>query len=298
MIEVISPRTSADFEQYYQLRWQILRAPWRQEQGSEQDEWEQQAIHRMLVNQQGQVVAVGRLHRSSQFQGHIRYMAVAENYQGQGLGKKLLSVLEQIAQELGVRELSLNARSAAMDFYQQNDYQEQGKSHILFGQVQHFAMTKTLIALNSLEQLSQELQTTWHTTIPLSKAMNITIASVSDVKLIASCDLRFNKNLHNTMFAGSIYTLATLTGWGWLHLLFAQQNMPVDLVLGKGEIRYHAPLRGVAHAEVLSENVKGDVLAIERKGKARFSIEVRVYCGDILAASFNGHYFALAKNKE
>ena len=58
-----SPKTVDELRQYYQLRWQILRKPWGQKQGSEQDEFEQQAIHKMVINEKGEVLAVGRLEK-------------------------------------------------------------------------------------------------------------------------------------------------------------------------------------------------------------------------------------------
>ena len=49
-----APQTSEEFEQYYQLRWEILRQPWHKALGSEQDELEQQSIHRMILDENNQ----------------------------------------------------------------------------------------------------------------------------------------------------------------------------------------------------------------------------------------------------
>ena len=85
-----APQTLEEFEKYYQLRWQILRQPWQQPLGSEQDQFEDQACHRMLTNDQNHIIAVGRFHKTSQHQAQIRYMAVSNSYQGTGLGSQLL----------------------------------------------------------------------------------------------------------------------------------------------------------------------------------------------------------------
>ena len=50
-----APNTATEFAQYYQLRWQILRKPWQQALGSEQDEHERHAIHRMIVDENDKV---------------------------------------------------------------------------------------------------------------------------------------------------------------------------------------------------------------------------------------------------
>ena len=110
MNTLCSPITADEFEQYYQLRWQILRKPWGEKRGSEQDEQDQEAIHRMIINELGEVLAVGRLDKIDEFQGKIRYMAVSEKAQGQGLGKQIITALEQKASELGIKEITLNAR--------------------------------------------------------------------------------------------------------------------------------------------------------------------------------------------
>jgi len=36
-MKLISPKTEAEFKQYYHLRWRILRQPWGQPEGSEHD---------------------------------------------------------------------------------------------------------------------------------------------------------------------------------------------------------------------------------------------------------------------
>ena len=53
-----------------------MRAPWGQPRGSERDALEQDAVHRLLCDANGKVVAVGRLHRSgdqdARFVAYIR----------------------------------------------------------------------------------------------------------------------------------------------------------------------------------------------------------------------------------
>ena len=292
----ITPTNEQEFKAYYRLRWQILRKPWHQELGSERDELENQACHRMVVDENNQVVAVGRLHQTAQFSGQIRYMAVAEEHQGNGLGQVLLADLENQAQHLGVNEISLNAREAAKPFYQKLGYQEQGFSHLLFDEIKHFSFTKKLESLpDHKSDLSRQLQQTWHNTIPLSKAMNIAIAHYNGELLTTHCDLKFNKNLHNTMFAGSVYTLATLSGWGWVYLQMAEGNVSGDIVLADAQIKYHKPLAGAGFAKVDKNQVEGSVEPLQTNKKAKFKLTVNVCCGDTLAATFTGLYVVIPK---
>jgi thioesterase domain-containing protein len=296
MFKCRSPISQQEFEQYYHLRWKILRKPFQQEKGSERDELEKQAVHRAIFNSEGNIIAVARLHFSGMLQGQIRYMAVADDFQGKGLGNQLVMALEQFAISLGIKKLSLKAREQAISFYEKLSYQNIGFSHLLFNNVKHFNMEKKLqthyLHNNSLSIALQDL---WTNTIPMSKAMGVTISYYDQQKLVITCDEVFNKNLHNTMFAGSIYTLATLTGWGWVHLLIQQHNLKGNIVLADAKIRYHSPVAGVAFAktgEVLTSGCVGDLLSHD---KIKLSVEVQVFSGENVAATFNGLYFVLSK---
>ncbi len=277
MIECRSPKSSEEFKRYFELRWAVLRSPWGQPKGSEQDAMEQQSIHRHIVDDRGNVLAVGRLHFNSQYSAQIRYMAVDENEQGHGYGKMVLNALEQEASVRGADKITLHAREVALKFYQRMEYMVVGKSHLLYDNIQHYEMTKELAPqVAHLQKVCDILQKTWHSTIPLSKAMNIGISYFDREILVTHCDSEFNKNLHNTMFAGSIYALATLTGWGWVYLQLIENDGQGDIVLADANIKYFAPIEGVVSAKTSVEAVKGDTKMLQKNKKSRFTIEVRV----------------------
>jgi thioesterase domain-containing protein len=293
-----SPKNALEFEQYYQLRWQVLRQPWGQALGSERDSLEQESFHRMIIDENNQVLAVGRLEKSSQFTGKIRFMAVSEAAQGQGLGQQMMEALELQAKTLGITDLTLNARENAVVFYQRLGYTLHGFSHSLFDEIKHFSMSKTLAPCDNHQQKSSaELQEIWHDTIPLSKAMNIQISYFDGKELITHCDSDFNKNLHNTMFAGSIYTLATLSGWGWVYLQLQHLQLKGDIVLAKADIEYHKPITGVGYAKVKGESVSGDFTRLTLGRNARIKLTAHLYNGDEIAATFTGSYAVLAAKR-
>ncbi len=291
-----APKNQAELDAYYQLRWQVLRSPWQQPKGSEQDELESQSYHRVILDDMGNVIGVGRLHKSGQYKAQVRYMAIAETAKGKGLGRLLLTELEGIARKVGVSSIELNARKNAIGFYLQLGYKDQGFSHLLYGKIPHTKMSKHLNHSNEhLSEKSEALQTLWHQTIPLSQAMNINICYFDQQQLVTHCDPGFNKNLHHTMFAGSIYTLATLTGWAWVYFALQAYQQQADIVLAEGNIRYLAPLAGVAHAQTCQTLVTGNGDALALGKNARFTIEVQVCCGDKTAALFTGAYVAVLK---
>jgi len=141
---VRAPQTPDDWRAYYTLRWRILRAPWGQPPGSERDELEDRSIHRLLCDATGDVLAVGRLHQLGNQTAQIRYMAVEKGYERQGLGTRILEQLECDAEAAGFTGIVLHARQAALPFYQRHGYQLVSPSHLLFGEIQHYRMSKQL----------------------------------------------------------------------------------------------------------------------------------------------------------
>lgn len=296
MYKCRAPKNKIELDSYYQLRWQVLREPWQQPKGSEKDDLESQSYHRVIVDDMENILGVGRLHLVGQNLAQIRYMAITKLAQGKGLGKRLLDEFEIISAKLGVSIIELNARENALGFYLKLNYQNQGFSHILYHQIRHNKMIKTLsLPKLHLNDKARKLQALWHQTIPLSKAMNINICYFDQKEFIVNCDEKFNKNLHNTMFAGSIYTLATLTGWGWLYFALQQCQHQTDIVLAKGDIHYIAPLTGVAHAKTSQLLVVNTANELALGKNARFTIEVQVCCGDNTVAIFTGYYVAVLK---
>lgn len=143
MVTLREPRSPEEFEQYYALRWRVLREPWEQPRESEKDEHEADAVH-LTAWVEGTLAGVGRLHFNSPTEAQIRYMAVEENYRNRGMGAEILRELENRARQRGARAIVLNARDRAVHFYQKNGYRIQGKGGSLFDSVAHWAMRKDL----------------------------------------------------------------------------------------------------------------------------------------------------------
>ncbi len=141
---IIEPGSDAEFSQYYDLRWKILRAPWKQPPGSERDKQDESGTHLMLINTQGTTVGVGRLHFNSISEAQIRYMAIDTPWQRCGCGTQLLHALEQRAGDLGARRITLDARETALRFYRKHGYETCGPGHVLFNSVAHIRMEKQI----------------------------------------------------------------------------------------------------------------------------------------------------------
>lgn len=147
---VRSPRTPAEWAAYYRLRYAVLRQPWQQPPGSERvpADDEPGTMHALLLADEAAetpvALAVGMLQPTSAQQGQIRFMAVAPESAGRGLGQQIMAYLEAQARAAGLTEIVLHSREAAVGFYERLGYVVVEPSHLLFGEIQHFLMKKQL----------------------------------------------------------------------------------------------------------------------------------------------------------
>jgi predicted GNAT family N-acyltransferase len=142
-MEIKSPQTDAEWKAYYALRFNVLREPWNQPVGSEVLADEDQAIHAIAV-ENSEVLGVARMHESAAKQGQVRCVATATAAQGKGIGKAIMAYLEVQAKAKGWTEIVLEARENAVPFYQAIGYTIVAESYLLFGEIQHYRMSKTL----------------------------------------------------------------------------------------------------------------------------------------------------------
>lgn len=144
MLEIDSPRTPKEMEEYFDLRWRILRAPWGWPRGSEKDELEATAHHVTVRSAQGQLLGVGRLHVNGQREGQIRYMATEAGVRRSGVGRAVAARLEELAIENDLSRIVLNARNDAVAFYVRLGYGVDGPGPTLFDEIEHTRMHKDL----------------------------------------------------------------------------------------------------------------------------------------------------------
>ncbi len=138
------PTTTDEWKAYFDLRYRILRAPWNQPPGSEKNEGDQSAEHAAYFLN-GEILGVGRLDLFENEYGQVRFMAVENNYQGCGIGKSIVQYLEDLSLARGDKGMVLHARENALEFYNKLGYSLVEKSHLLFGEIQHYLMSKDYV---------------------------------------------------------------------------------------------------------------------------------------------------------
>lgn len=140
---VRAPNSAGEWEAYYALRYRLLRQPWNQPPGSERDELEPIAHHRIAIEQTtGRIVGCGRIHRREDGSAQIRYMAFEDGYRNLGIGSLLLESLEAWALDRGIGTIVLYARVPAVRFYQRHGYRIVAPGAPLFGSIEHVLMQK------------------------------------------------------------------------------------------------------------------------------------------------------------
>lgn len=292
--QLSTPTSPQQWQDYYQLRYQVLRQPWGQPVGSERDELEDQSYHAM-VEQAGQVLAVGRIHRLSDGRAQVRYMAVAPQARGSGFGAVVLAELERQAQRWGCVAIVLNAREQAIGFYRKANYQLGAELEPLYG-IPHQQMTKQLCVAGTVTDWAnwaQQLQHTWHSTIPLSAFMQLQIAEFNGYQLSCHAPLAPNINLHHTMFAGSIYTLLTLTGWGLVYLQLQSLGLHGHIVLADADIQYLKPVKEGAVASARLADAGGQLAVLAHGRRVRQQVLVELVHGNEVLARFSGRFAVL-----
>lgn len=142
-MEIRKPGTEKEWEDYYDLRYRILREPLNQPRGSEKNDGDADGIHFALF-ENGVLLAIARLDNADTPVAQVRFVAVETNQQGKGLGKKIMLATEEASREKGVEKIILHARDYAVDFYLGLNYTLIEPSYKLFDVLQHFLMEKKL----------------------------------------------------------------------------------------------------------------------------------------------------------
>ncbi len=291
------PQTEQELETYYQFRWEMLRKPLHQPVGSEKDGYDSMAHHQMVVDEQGNPLAVGRLYINADNEGAIRFLAVHPSVQRKGLGTLIAMALESVARQEGVKRIVCSAREDAIDFFDKLGFQNRGLINgAKASPINHFLMIKPIISLDDIlhrPDWCAELQQAWHKQIPLSEKMGLRITQYTGQRFVTTMPEAGNQNPHHTIFAGSLFSQATLTAWGLIWLLLQERQLGGDIILVDANIRYRQPITGRPCATADFNNMSGDLARLARGNKARVTIAVQVSGEHGVGSVFTGTYIVL-----
>jgi ribosomal protein S18 acetylase RimI-like enzyme len=104
------------------LRWEVLAKPHGIPPEAEAFPEEQHSLHLIAIDGK-RLVGCICFHPESINNGRIFEMAVSEEYQGHGFGRKLLHALEEMLIQRGIQAVYLFARAESEEFYSLMGYQ-------------------------------------------------------------------------------------------------------------------------------------------------------------------------------
>jgi len=136
-----------------------------------------------------------------------------------------------------------------------------------------------------------------HQAIPLTAAMQIDEIDYADNQLHLGAPLEPNLNDKGTGFAGSIASIATLSGWCLLTLWLRDRGIDADVMIAKSEQRYLAPVtnRLNAIATLPDEHVVEQFwLRFQEKQRARLPISVAL-SDETVVFELQGDYVAVLR---
>lgn len=133
MITIKQPKTADDFKAYYALRYRVLSEPWGHPKGTEKDDYEPISEHFMAVNEKDEVLGVIKLYEKGEQVAHVSHLAIAPEYQHQGIGRLLLETVEQRAHALGLHTLGTMARATATSYFEKYGFHVAGMPTLHIG---------------------------------------------------------------------------------------------------------------------------------------------------------------------
>lgn len=142
---------------------------------------------------------------------------------------------------------------------------------------------------------STELETYLHSSIPLSRMMEIRVVANEEGSTILTAPLASNHNHLGTAFGGSLATLATLAGYCALWTALGNKNAHV--VIRRCQIEYLHPVRenitATCHVPKsgLGESFPNRFL---KHGKSRMSLNVTISENGKDCVRFCGEFVAIA----
>lgn len=296
MFTISQPKTQQELDDYFHFRYLWLREPWGFPVGSEKDEYEMVSEHRVVLNASGVTVACGRVHLNSAEEAQIRHIAVAPEYRRKGIGEIILQALENVAIEMGATRAVTNSRETSIDFFAASGFVVEKEVPAELGQLKRRQMVKQLHNISALilhPKWCKELQATWHEQIPITEHMGIKLYQYTEKTIETRASLNKNVNLHGSMFAGSIFSQATLTGWGMIFLQLKQKGLRGEIVLGDADIHYHKPITMKPRAVCNIESVKANFELLQQAKKCPVELKVDILDAKTPVAEFSGKFWVL-----
>ena len=226
----------------------------------------------VAIDTNDKIVAAGLLFHRCDGEAQVD-VVVAKSMREQGLGRALVKQLQEQANQQGL--IRLTAHSVAS-----------------FWLALGFIQTAPGQFSTVLPPAMSQLVATWHDGIPMAKFMALDITNFGADFLCSNAQMKPCLNVHQSMFAGAIYSQAVPTGWGLVHLALIAYGLEGAIVLASGEMKYrrpitHNPSGRVDHTLSLADF---DDLLQGKNCSINLSVAMSEGQNDQICATFSGRY--------
>jgi len=135
--------------------------------------------------------------------------------------------------------------------------------------------------------------------MPPVAAMGIRLSRYAEGALHLEAPLAANVNDKDNAFGGSLASLMTLAGWGWVSLQLHLAGIEADVYVADSQLRYLKPVYEALRADAApADPAERDtfIATLRQRGRARLGMaaQVRLSGGEV-AATFSGRFVAIAK---
>jgi thioesterase domain-containing protein len=151
--------------------------------------------------------------------------------------------------------------------------------------------------MTTVDSLGHELQETWRREIPLANAIAIEVASCTPEEIVVRAPLAPNRNLHGTAFAGSLYAVCVLTGWGAAWRALKERHAEGLIVVADGKIRYRRAVSGdlLCRCRPHLDDVHQLLAGLAASGRASLPLVCTIDQDGKRAVIFEGEYVVHGK---
>jgi thioesterase domain-containing protein len=146
-----------------------------------------------------------------------------------------------------------------------------------------------------------QLERYLHEQIPISRSLGVRVLAAGADLVRLGAPLKPNLNHRQTVFGGSLSAIAILAAWTWLYLRLGGPGFTGRIVIQNHGVEYLAPAEGDFVAACAAPDAEAWTRferALERRGRARLTLDVDVHVERTLVARCRGRYVALRAAEE
>jgi len=138
-MKILQAKTQDMIQKAYKLRFEVFVEEQNVLVELESDEYDKTAIHVLAIDEKsGECIGCGRL-VIKDGTAKIGRIAIKKSYRKKGYGKKICLKLIDIAQEINVKDIRLDAQLQVVGFYKKLGFKEYGNIFI-DANIKHIAM--------------------------------------------------------------------------------------------------------------------------------------------------------------